>query len=276
MKRIPTEFHNFGLILEFGGQAFFVFCIFSVQLISINDHCTCHYNQMYYTNMLICSGVKWTSLPHDVPKHTNTIQIHGGNMSVLCGDYPYLDIGYENAHVTNLNLDANNIVNICDELLETIVTNSTIQQLGLANNSIAKVSAIFNSPRNKLKKIWLGRNPIQCECGMTWLTQWLTKGVVQDYEQVICAKGRNVGSPVYKLDAIEMDCYLTNIPVWFIVMCSVVAGSGILLCISLILINNNKEKIGFIIYDKFGKIVGDPDRNENISDKVFDAFLTYK
>ncbi len=104
---------------------------------------------------------------------------------------------------------------------------------------------------------------------------WLTKGAVQDYGQVRCARGRNVGSPVYKLDAVEMECYPRNIPIWFIIVCSAVAGCGLILATSLITVSYYWNIIRWIIYDKFDKIVGDPDRNENITGKIFDVFLTY-
>ncbi len=197
-------------------------------------------------------------------------------MNNLCGVYTYLNVGNEKANVTSLYLNGNRITSICDELSQSLITHSTVRNLGLARNNFSEIPSRFNSVSNKLEKIWLGENPIQCKCEMVWLIEWLTKGLVQDYEEVICTQGRNIGTPVYKLDAVHMKCYPRNVPIWFVIVCSAVTGCGLILAALMIGISYYWNIIRWIIYDKFDKIVGDPYKNEDITDKVFDVFLTYR
>ena len=100
--------------------------------------------------------------------------------------------------------------------------------------------------------------------------------LVQDYQDVICATGPLAGTPVYKLNRVTMGCYPRHVQIWIIVTaCSV---GGIILCIVVLIlvIHRHRRLVRWLIYKNFDKIVGDPDRNEDITDKQFDAFISFR
>ncbi len=59
--------------------------------------------------------------------------------------------------------------------------------------------------KSKVEELWLGGNPIQCDCDMLWLITWLNntrvsgRRRVKDYQDVICTGGQLDGTLVYKI-----------------------------------------------------------------------------
>ena len=86
--------------------------------------------------------------------------------------------------------------------------------LNLANNDLKKFPKTLNG--TNFSQVYLAGNPIDCNCGMLWLTNWLNatdvRRMVKDYDQVLCVGGRWNGTKVHKLSAVRMGCYPKNIP----------------------------------------------------------------
>ncbi len=170
---------------------------------------------------------------------------------------------------------------ICDTTLNEILQHSNVKSLNLANNKLAKIPKKFNQTISHLKELWLGGNPVQCDCDMLWLISWLNntrvsgQRLVQDYQDVICTGGKLDGTPVYKLNQVQMGCYPEKVATWIIVVSSVI-GSLLLLSVIVILIIHRKwNAVRWIIYKNFDKLLGNPDRNEDLDNTEFDAFLSY-
>ncbi len=190
------------------------------------------------------------------------------------------------SNVTHLNLFSGQIEVICDETLNEILHNSKVEVLNLADNRLKQIPQKFGEITNtrndnSLKELWLGGNPVQCDCDMLWLIPWLNntrvsgRRLVHDYQDVICTGGKWNGTPVYKLDKVKMGCYPKKIAMWIIVVSSVVGSVAILFVIIAITIHRKWNAVRWIIYKNFDKLLGDPDRNEDIENMEFDAFLSY-
>ena len=189
------------------------------------------------------------------------------------------------SNITHLNLFSAKIEFICQETLHEILHYSNIELLNLARNKLQIIPYMFNETisqqKTTLKKLYFGGNPVKCDCDMLWLISWLNntrvsgERLVQDYQDVICTGGILDGIPVYKLDKVKMGCYPEKVATWIVVAASIIGGLLLMSVIIAIIIHRKWNAIRWIIYKNFDKILGDPDRKEDIENIEFDAFLSY-
>ncbi len=253
--------------------------IISVQDLPCQDGCRCHYDINQRANIFSCTGLNYTALPKVVPNLTQWINFRKTNMTHLCGIYNYLK--RPDTIITYLNLEASEIDLICQDALDEILNNSNIQTLSLAKNKLKEIPIIFNSTTGRLQQLWLGGNPVRCDCNMLWLIPWLNstqvsgKRLVQDYKDVICSGGQWDGTPVYILDKVRMGCYPRQVARWIIVVSSTI-GSVVLISVVVILtIWWKRNALRWIIYKNFDRLIGNPDENEDLEGIEFDAFLSF-
>ena len=116
-------------------------------------------------------------------------------------------------NISRLDLHSSEITFICDGYFQYLGYQGHVQYLNLANNSFKHFEESIKK-LTSLKTAFLAGNPIDCTCDTLWLTDWLVnfttpsgEKVVRDYEKVTCYGGEWDGTPVYKLDPVEMGCY---------------------------------------------------------------------
>ncbi len=254
-------------------------CFISVQPVPCGDDCRCHYNITQRANVFTCSGLNYTELPTSVPHLTKWLTFSPNSIRQLCGNYQYLH--KQTSDVTDVNFFFGNIETICDETLAIILKHSNIKSLNLAHNHLEHIPIMFNRTIGRLQKLWLGQNPVECNCKMMWLISWLNntrasgQRLVQDYQDVICTGGKWDGIPVYKLSPVKMGCYSKMIPKWIILVSCITSGVILVSVIVIIIIHRKWNAVRWIIYKNFDKLLGDLDRNENIENMEFDSFLSY-
>lgn len=256
---------------------------FSVKGTPCGNNCQCHYNLIHRTNIFTCNGPQYTELPATVPDFTQWIYFENTQMSQLCGSYPYLarPQNMSSNTITSLSLKPGKINHVCDNTLHDILHYSTMESLNLAWNNLQQIPIIFNVTIGNLNKLWLGGNPIKCNCDMLWLISWLNstmisgRRLVQDYQDVICSGGRLDGIPVYKLTRVQMGCYPKPVATWTIVLSGVIGGLALLSVIAALMIHRKWNAVRWLVYQRFDKLLGNPDRNENLENTEFDAFLSY-
>ncbi len=252
--------------------------VISVKPVLCGDSCLCQYNMIHRTNMFNCSGPQHVTLPQTVPEFTNWITITDAHIGELCGSYNYLT--NPASTVTHLNLQSSNIESICPKTLDGILKYSNIKSLNLAKNNLTQIPHTFNKLARNLKRLWIGGNPINCECDMLWLASWFNNTIVsdqrlvQDYQDVICTGGKLDGTPVYRLSSVAMGCYPKKADIW-IIRCSITSGLLLLSVIVVVILHRKWNAVRWIVYKNFDKLLGDPDRNEKINETEFDAFLSY-
>ncbi len=234
---------------------------------------------MERANIFTCSGSRYVSLPETVPNLTNWINFTYTNNRRLCQMYAYLK--KPKSMITHLNLMAWKVHEICDDTLDEILFNSNIKWLNLARNKLTLIPAKLNNSIGQLESLWLGGNPVQCDCDMQWLISWLNSTrvsgnrLVQDHQDVICTGGKLDGIPVYKLTRVQIGCYPDRVARWIIVVSSVTGGVLLLSVILILIVHRKWNAVRWIIYKNLDKLLGDVDRNEVIENTEFDAFLSY-
>ncbi len=116
---------------------------------------------------------------------------------------------------------------------------------------------------------------------MLWLISWLNdtrvsgKRLVQDYQDVICTGGKLNGTPVYTLSRVKMGCYPKKVARWIIAVSSISSGLILISVIMAIIVHRKWNAVRWIVYKNFNKLLGDPDRNEDLDSMEFDAFLSF-
>ncbi len=208
------------------------------------------------------------------------MNIEQNGIARLCGKYDYLK---RPSNITHLDLHSGQIDLICDETLNEIFYNSEVKLLNLAKNKLKIIPTKFNEtgwkPSDNIKKILLSGNPVQCDCDMLWLIPWLNntrvsgQRLVEDYQDVICTGGQWNGIPVYKLDKVKMGCYPKKLATWIIAVSSTVCG---LIVILVIIAYRQRMLLRWLVYRCTGKLIGNPDKTEDLTNMEYDAFLSYR
>ncbi len=254
-----------------------IYC-FTATGVECSIQCLCHYDQLKKVNIMTCKSEALTALPSVVPEFTDWIMLKNMNRRNLCT----IDMGpYES--ISHFYLESSNISQICDSTLKDLLSSRKLKYLSFANNNISYFSPTWKTLNSHLDKLWLGGNPIKCTCDSIWMMDWLENStgasgqrLVQDYQNVICASGAEIGTPVYKINRIKMKCYPQKIPVWIVSTASSISGIVLCVVVILLLIHKHRRQIRWLIYKNFDKIIGNPEPNEDVTDRQFDAFISFR
>ncbi len=165
---------------------------------------------------------------------------------------------------------------ICPDTLGQIMDKSGVTSLDLRNNRLSQLPQVLESYTHLQIKVWLKGNILKCSCQMIWLVDWLAsdgKYIVQDYDEVTCGQGGQIGQQIYLLKPLEMGCFPRNTSL-FITMI-LLGGVVTFLMITMGLIVRSTD-FRWLIYRNLGQLVGDPDKNEDLDVMIFDAFVSFR
>ena len=241
--------------------------------ISAAYQCYCHYYLYFKANVYNCSSMNMESLPPSVPHGTDWLVMENDSrITQLSASYDYL---YK---LRYLDLHNNSIVEVTDTFWNNLLKNVNLTWLNLANNRIyglsRKMEQLF-----LLKKIWLGGNPFHCDCSMIcmigWLNNFTTESgdhIIVDCKDVLCYSGLKVGTPIYKLDEVDMGCFphkLTEADISSIVF-------GGVAVIMIVIIYFKRSLISFYLMEFFNLDFCPKDElDEKVDDMEYDAYLCY-
>ncbi len=244
-----------------------------------NNTCTCYHDLTERANVFNCSGPQHTNITDildNTPDATNWLILDDTNITELCELQNYLDVS-----ITHLSLTSAHLNHICDDSLDIIL--ATVTSLNMKDNQLGQISPRFNSRTSHLTEIWLGGNPIHCDCSMTWMIDFLfnsslTTGsdLVKDYMDVICADPVYDGTPVYMLNPVKMGCYPKNLPIWIIRATASISAAGVVCMLILLLIYNKRNRVRWYVYRYTGKLIGADKQHDGLSGIEYDAFLSYR
>ena len=245
-------------------------------LCGYDDTCTCYHDVTNKMNVLHCSGPQHRNISDvidDIPESTELLILDKTNITELCEVNDYL-----NESTTEIRFISGQLKHICDGSLDMIL--ASVTSINLANNELTYISPHIKSTTNHLTELWLGGNPIECNCSMTWMIDFLTNSslpsgdnLVKDYMDVICADSVYYGTPVYALNPVKMGCYPRNKkPIWIITAASLI-GAGVLF---VLIIYDRRARVRWLIYKYFGILIGGDKRIQDMSGIEYDAFLSYR
>ncbi len=216
-------------------------------------------------------------MPASIPNDTDRFILTRTNITHLCESFPYFN------KISSLSLVSSRLTEICDDALGDILSSHTLKQLDVSKNNIQHFSIVWTKKSRILSRIWLSGNPVECGCDMIWMADWLENAttrsgskLVQDYRDLVCSSPTENGTPVYKLDKVILGCYPTDKPLWIIVVASII-GAVILIVMAIVLtIHRYWRIVRWLVYKNFNKLIGDPDRCEDITTVHFDAFISFR
>ncbi len=199
------------------------------------------------------------------------------NLPVLCGTYDYL------SSLSVLDLRFCNISTICEDFLFNYnIFDKQWLTLNLENNSITAL------PSSVMKwnqgSILISGNLFECSCDMLWMVGWMINGTnssgpgysVPDYKEVSCQSGQKIGTPIYKLEAVDMNCYPHKLARWTVVVLASL-GSGLILIGILVFATIRRwNEVRWIAYKNFNKFIHQRGGQKMSDEVIFDAFLSYR
>ena len=149
-------------------------------------NCYCYYSRCDQANTFDCRNGNLNTLPQTALLHTDQLLASGNNF----GNIQWVDKYVEN--ITDINLRNSRISYISDRAMKSMLKNLKTFLLG---NNLLEVLPQTITESNNDTKLWISNNSYDCNCGMTWMRDWLVKATnVMDKDQVVCAKGKMIGS----------------------------------------------------------------------------------
>ena len=190
----------------------------------------------------------------------------------LCGKQSYL------CNLAELDLSQNVINKICDETVSYMKTGSIIV-LNIANNSITTLPSKLSNI-SSLQSVKLSGNNFICDCEMTWMIEWLSKRtpygerIVKDYQDIVCHNGMMTGKQIYKLTSDEMGCYPHKLSIGEKITIGIFGALIVGIVIAIIAISRRWNEVKWFLYLHFNIL--DKRDNEDLTDKKYDAFVSYR
>ena len=130
-----------------------------------------------------------TSLPKHVLQSTNWILASGNKLGNIDEVAKYME------NITYLDLSNSQVSGIADDVMRSMLKN--LETLKLANNAIEVLPPSIMEANNDAE-LWISNNSYDCNCDMMWMRDWLVKATnVMDKEQVLCRKGKMVGTYMF-------------------------------------------------------------------------------
>ena len=261
-------------------QTFELLIYFSFPIVTpvrLPHQCSCYYNYQLNYNVYNCSSMNIAAFPKpsNLTKITDVMDLSINKIPELCGKQPYLQT------MVKLDLSQNVINKICEETVDYIKTGS-VTELNLADNSITSLPSKLSNI-SSLQSVKLSGNNFICDCEMTWMIQWLSKRnlngkrIVKDYRSVVCHSGRSmlVGKQIYQLTLEELGCYPHKLSTGEKVTIGIFGTLVIGITIAIIAISRRWNEVKFLLYLHFD-ILDKNDRDEDLTDKFYDVFVSYR
>ncbi len=205
-----------------------------------------------------------TSLPPNVPNNTKWMQFTHNPLVKLDATYDYLET------LLHLNFSGNKIEKISDRTVK-IIAQSKCQFLDLSSNSIRRLPTSCKLLPNSTK-LRLGNNEFICDCKMLWMIDWMSSGQVEDFYYIKCGKGKFAGKYMHSLDGFKMGCF----PVWQKILIGVSVTITVLIVIAIIGISRRWNEVKWFMFLHFDILDKNDAANEKLSNKEFDALLSYR
>ena len=234
--------------------------------------CKCYYNQLNKQNIYNCTATNKTSLPKSIEKGTTRFEMSHVHLPMLCGTFDYLSV------LTILDLRFCNISRICNNFLDNFNRSQSII-LNLKNNSLTFLPPMITTL--KRGSLMISGNHFECSCKMLWMVPWMINGThlskgpghsVPDYKNVICYSGQKIGTPIYKLEEVDMNCYPHIIARWTVITLACLGTTLTAIGILVGAIIKRWNEIRWIVYKSFNKFIHQRGDQSVIEDVIFDAF----
>ena len=172
------------------------------------QQCYCYYKFDEKGSVLDCSNLGITNLTHLlVPNETTWLIAEDNSIN-------HLKWSQNLYQIEHFNLQNSSLYSISVDFLSKLKNTGKANYLNLAGNKLKN----FNQALVEiiLPEIYLGGNPIDCNCDMFWFVEWLNTTyfpsgprIVKDYRDIKCDGGDWNGAEVYKLSKEQMGCLPT-------------------------------------------------------------------
>ena len=148
------------------------------------NECLCYYSIIRKANVTDCNYKNLTHLPKSLSNNTDWLEAIGNN---------FKDITTVESYFTELgvlNLSSSNITSIISDVMTSMLKNT--KGLSLDNNNLKYLPKTITQAKNQTR-LFISKNPYECNCDMLWMRDWLMGAFVLDSRHVTCATGKMKG-----------------------------------------------------------------------------------
>lgn len=252
-----------------------VLLLISVLPVHCGRQCFCSYSLPLNYNIYNCSLSKLIDLPKAdiLLKNTDLLDLSRNKITKLCSKELYV------TRIRGLDLSFNNISLVCDGFLQKL-RKGRMETLNLVHNNITSLPSTITTIKT-LHIVSLAGNKFACNCDMTWMIDWFkarTSGgerIVKDYDHILCDDGPMKRKEIYRLRPQDMGCYPHNLSFGEKLTIGIFGTLIIAIVIGIVAISRRWNEVKWFLYLHFD-ILDKGDKEENLMDKKYDVFLSYR
>ena len=260
--------------IEFQHSHFKIIFYFTATPVSCGDQCYCYYSISDDYNVYNCTSTESKLLPNDnnMTRIADYFDFSNNKVVQFCKPRNYIKT------ISVLDLSANVVSQICDDAIK-FLQSGKMKNLNLANNKLTNLPRSI-SKITSLQVVKLSGNNFTCNCHMTWMIDWFKdrtqtgQRIVEDYDRIVCANGKMKGKKIYQLKPEDMGCY-NELSTPEKLTIGIFGTLIVLIVIFIIAVGRRWNEVKWLLYLHFN-ILDKSDRNENLDDKKYDAFIAYR
>ena len=184
------------------------FLMFCLSLYHFSDEFTCGFQCTCYTDVSTralvadCSNLNLMEIPTNLPNYTDWLIVSENHISSLNQEilqtsfFPYL---------TKLDISGNRLDNISNVFDVFTCCSSRLSSLDISNNNLTTLPRMCQNI-SSLRSFRLSENPLQCNCEIMWMKDWLNNSdIVDDPMNISCTMPEPLGAEIRIIDMNPKD-----------------------------------------------------------------------
>ena len=226
-------------------------------------HCACHERAVDQSILVNCSNRGLSKLPTNIPNDTDTLYLDHNEITQIHKTKYFSKLKLLDLSFNALKTIPNDVVILLDTIVNVSLHDNEIQYLP---NSFKKM---------KMSQLSLGNNLFICDCQSKWLVDWLItyKENITDVHEITCDSGKLRSQVIYKANKDEFICDFSIVVLRNIAICLSVFIVVLLLLI--IIIYKFRGEIKVFFYFRFNFHPFDKPDDTDVTNKLYDAFVSY-
>ena len=223
------------------------------------DNCEC-WTTPELPTLVNCKKKGLTEPPSVLPSDTDVLHLEVNEIESIenLGAYKHI------SKLSRLYLHQNSIREIPVFLVPALIK---LDELSLSDNLLTAIPYDFSNMNHT--KLSLGGNVLKCDCHAKWLHSWILsyKHHIRDVDIIFCDSGEQV--MVKHPD--DFICRLSRQEIGLIAMSAIFS----VLAVATVFVYRNRTEIKVVLYTRFNWHPFDKPEENDVLDKLYDAFVSY-
>ena len=210
--------------------------------------------------LINCKNKGLIEIPSVLPSYSDVLHIEVNKIETLenIGVYGYI------SNLSRLYLQENRLQNIPDYLVPALLQ---LDELSLSDNLLTSIPYGFRYMN--YTKLSLGGNILKCDCHAKWLLSWIPsyRHNIFDVDNIFCDSGEQI--MIKSPD--DFICRLSEEQIVLIAMGTTFS----IFCVVVVLVHKFRLAIKIMLYTRFNWHPFDRPEEQDVFNKLYDAFVSY-